>query len=141
MEEESSTVGLLIQHARHPLTESFREHTMLYYCIFEKEKGNSKFDETLTINLHEILQSLDMTFIQFCHLVKLYVSLTYGRTRVQYDMGKCYFSYKGYTYPPVYLYQSCDEEVEIMFKFYLPEAVKIQDSFNEYQARVEEEEY
>ncbi|KAI5673867.1 hypothetical protein M9H77_14231 [Catharanthus roseus] len=141
MEEDSSPVGLLIQLARHPLTDYFREHTMLYYCIFVKEKDHSQFDETLIINFPAILQSLDMPFIQFCHLVKLYDSLTYGRTRVQYDMGTCSFSYKGYTYPPMYLYYTCDEEIEIMFKFYLPQAVKIQDSFHEYQARIEQPEY
>ncbi|KAI5681539.1 hypothetical protein M9H77_02767 [Catharanthus roseus] len=141
MADAASPVGLLIQLARHPLTEYFRDHTMLYYCIFTKEKGHSTFDETLIINFPAILQSLDMPFIQFYHLVKLYVCLQYGRTKVQYDMGTCYFSNNGYNYPPMYLYQSCDEEIEIMFKFYLPQAVKIQDSFNEYQARIEQQDY
>ncbi|KAI5681595.1 hypothetical protein M9H77_02823 [Catharanthus roseus] len=42
---------------------------------------------------------------------------------------------------PMYLYHSCDEDIEIMFKFYLPQAVKIHKSFNEYQARVEQPDY
>ncbi|KAI5675786.1 hypothetical protein M9H77_06736 [Catharanthus roseus] len=137
MDEESSVVGRLIPYTRHPLTTYFREHTMRYYCIFDTETRTSNFDETLIINFPAILQSLDMPFVQFCHLVKLYVSLTYGRTRIQYNMGTCYFSYNGYNYPPMYLYHSCDEEVEILFKFYLPQAIKIHDSFNEFQARVE----
>ncbi|KAI5641093.1 hypothetical protein M9H77_00192 [Catharanthus roseus] len=60
---------------------------MLYYCIFDKEKDHRQYDETLIINFPTILQSLDMPFIQFCHLIKLYDCLTYGRTRIQYDMG------------------------------------------------------
>ncbi|KAI5676909.1 hypothetical protein M9H77_07859 [Catharanthus roseus] len=76
-----------------------------------------------------------MPFIQFCHLIKLYDSLTYGRTRIQYDLGICSFSYNGYNYPPLYLYHNCDEDIEIMFKFFLPQAIKIQDSWLEYQAR------
>ncbi|KAI5668393.1 hypothetical protein M9H77_18246 [Catharanthus roseus] len=135
MEDESS-LGLLIQYARHPLTEYFKTHTMLYYCLFVKENHHSQFDETLIVNLPMILQSLDMPFIQFCYLVKLYDSLTYGRTRIQYDVGTCSFSYHSYNYPPLYLYHSCAEEIETMFTFYLPQAIKIHDSFNEYQTRI-----
>ncbi|KAI5641094.1 hypothetical protein M9H77_00193 [Catharanthus roseus] len=46
-----------------------------------------------------------------------------------------------YYYPPLYLYHSCDEEIEIMFKFFIPQAIKIQDSWLEYQERVSESEY
>ncbi|KAI5661590.1 hypothetical protein M9H77_20913 [Catharanthus roseus] len=137
MEDETS-LGLLIHYARHPLTDYFKDHTMLYYCLFTKETAHSHFDETLVVNLPMILQSLDMPFIQFCHLVKLYDSLTYGRTRIQYDTGKCSFSYHGYNYPPLYLYHNCPDEVERIFKFYLPHAIKIHDSFNEYKARIEQ---
>lgn len=57
--EDSSTVGLLILQLGDSLIQYFREHTLLYYCDFEREKGNSKFEETLTIYLVDILPLLD----------------------------------------------------------------------------------
>lgn len=64
--------------------------------------------------------------------------MTCERTRVPYDMGKWYFSYRGYSYSQIYMYQKCDEGVETIFILYLPKAVKIQDSFKEFKARFEE---
>lgn len=137
--EDSSTSALVLS-LRDPLIECLRKHTLLCYCDFKREECNTKFEETLTIPLFDIYHSIDISFAQFCDLIRSYVSLTFGRTKVQYDMGKCHFSYRSYSYPPMYFYQSCDEEIESMLKFYLPEAIRIYDALEEYEAGLKEEE-